>query len=737
MSTPYKEPQPISSFVGISPATQRPRPPPNRRRDKPQLSCNLCRRRKLKCDRNHPCSTCEKRGIGSSCTYVINNIPPTPQAGVQDRLRHLEHLVVSYMNQNEGADPFPMAGPSPSIQEPDNSPAPTDVGSLKTNSVETKYQDQTHWNSILDAITELKEDLGESDDLKPVSLTPDLAPTNSLDSPLLYGCRRCSKDEILAAVPPKDLADCLVSECFELLELSSCAINKREFLKQVLQSSLYASFWERPRDAPVMWLGLLFSILSIAINLREFDSELIRSTSHIDYVSLSTSYREKTVQCLVLGQYTRCGPYVIETLLHHFAAEFMRRRDINNEAWLILSTTVHLASSVRMGYHRDPMHFKSLSPFDIATAGQLGLPRLINDAFVDTAEPRNLIDSDFDVNTTELPPSRPDSDPTPMLMILAKLRMGRMYTAVTEVVTSTHPPTYARILQVDRQLEEMYTKIPEYCRIKVEPESIRDPPQVLLQRVFVQMNHYKAQLILHWRYLALAHKDDRYSYSTKTTISAALKILKLHQSIYEGLKTGGRLYSVRWRVTCFFNHDYLLAMSILCFYLKQNVDKVSGSELSEIQQTLRQSKALLLCPRTPMSAEVERAAAAIESALSGILGPESDESLGGSQVLTPAENAEPNESSNSQGMFFYNLLESELHSIQQSANIIGHLDPFVGSMLPFFDPMFEGAPMLQGALFPSHINDMGAFVNSVLAGSINPWAEVNACRPQERLVRVS
>ncbi len=47
-------------------------------------------------------------------------------------------------------------------------------------------------------------------------------------------------------------------------------------------------------------------------------------------------------------------------------------------------------------------------------------------------------------------------------------------------------------------------------------------------------------------------------------------------------------------------------------------------------------------------------------------------------------------------------------------------------MVPFFDPMFEGAPMLQGApMFPSHINDMGAFVNSVLAGSIDPWVEVN------------
>ncbi|KAI1429977.1 hypothetical protein F5Y12DRAFT_724079 [Xylaria sp. FL1777] len=703
MSPPYKEPQPPAGYAGHSPAAQRPRPPPNRRRDKPQLSCNLCRRRKLKCDRSHPCSTCEKRGIGSSCTYVANNAPSTPPPGVQDRLRHLENLVVSYMNQNEGADLSAMAPPSPKLQERDTSlAAAADVGSLKSSSTETKYQDQTHWNSILDAITELKEDLGESADPKPVSLT---SGSPSIDSPLLYGCKRCTKDEILAAVPPKEFADCLVSECFDMLELSSCAINKQEFLKQ------YASFWERPQEAPIMWLGLLFSTLSIAINFREFDAEQIRSSSPVDYVSLSASYRDKTVQCLVLGQYTMCGPYVIETLLHHFAAEFMRRRDVNNEAWLILSTTIHLA--MRMGYHRDPDHFKSLSPFegesrrrlwamlyhlDIATSSQLGVPRLINDAFVDTAEPRNLFDNDFDVNTTELPPSRPDSDPTPMLVILAKLRAGRMYTAVTSVVTSTHPPTYAQVLQVDRQLEDMFMRVPEYCRIKTQPDSFQDPPQILLQRIFVQMNHHKAQVILHWRYLALAHKDERYSYSTKTTVSAALEILKLHRTIYEGLKTGGRLYSIRWRVTCVFNHDYLLAMSILCFYLKQNGDKISSSELREIHQTLRQSKAILLGPRTPMSTEVDRAAAAIESALPGILGPDSDESSNASQVLTPAESPELNEFSNDQ-------------------------DPFVGSMLPFFDPMFEGAPMLQGApMFPSHINDMGTFVNSVLAGSIDPWA---------------
>jgi hypothetical protein len=93
-----------------------------------------------------------------------------------------------------------------------------------------------------------------------------------------------------------------------------------------------------------MWLGLLFSLFSIAVNLREFESEQLRYGTQPDYSYFGATYREKAAQCLLLGQYTRCGPYVIETLVHHFAAEYTRRRDMNNESWLILSTTVHLAS---------------------------------------------------------------------------------------------------------------------------------------------------------------------------------------------------------------------------------------------------------------------------------------------------------------------------------------------------------------------------------------------------------
>ncbi|KAI2636008.1 hypothetical protein GGS21DRAFT_514127 [Xylaria nigripes] len=681
------------------------RPPPNRRRDKPQLSCKFCRRRKLRCDRQYPCSTCKKRGLDLTCTYVTNKASSV-SSGAQDSLEYLEYQLFSHMNHNAGANLSVQASTSSDFQKLNVSPAPSDFGSLNSDDTETKYQDSTHWNSILNAIAKLrKAGLDEPDDprsaSKSVRATPDLLSTTCSDAPMLYGCSHCSKDEILAAVPSRNVTDRLISEFFELLESSSCAVNKCQFLKE------YSSFWEDPQAVPVLWLGLLFSIISVTINIRESDVKELWPGSQLDRGSFSAIYREKTVQCLILGQYTRCGPYVIETLFHYFAAEFTTRREANNETWLILSTTVQLA--MRMGYHRDPVHFESISPYegesrrrvwamlfhlDIAVSGQLGVPRLINDSIVDTAEPRNLLDSDFDSSTVELPTSRPDSEPTPMLAILSKFRTAQMYATVVSVVTNIRPPTYTQILQADRQIEEMFLKIPKHSKFEHQLEMV-DITQGLFQRILIQMNYYKALIILHWRYLTPAYKEDEYEYSTRRTVSAALDLLKLYQIVYEGLKIGGHRRSFEWRLTCFFNHGYMLATSILCFYLHKNGDKIKNCELSEIKQTLRQSM-IVTVPRIPLSTEIKRVAAAIELAVSNIFEHEPDGSSNDTnRVLTPGQNSEPQPPERTQ-------------------------DPFAGAMLPFFDPMLQGTPML-----PSHISNMESFIYSVLTGSVDPWPADN------------
>lgn len=82
-------------------------PPPRRTRQNP-VSCRLCRLKKLKCNRQRPCSNCSARGV--SCEYFAQNpgststdgtdqrqaLPTAAEsAGFQARLERLEEAVFS------------------------------------------------------------------------------------------------------------------------------------------------------------------------------------------------------------------------------------------------------------------------------------------------------------------------------------------------------------------------------------------------------------------------------------------------------------------------------------------------------------------------------------------------------------------------------------------------------------------------------------------------------------------
>ncbi|KAM3469098.1 hypothetical protein MY5147_007332, partial [Beauveria neobassiana] len=87
-----------------------------RRRDKVQLSCNLCRKRKLRCNRVQPCWNCSSRGLASSCAFPdTSTVVPSASApataaaaaaaaSFQDRINHLEGLVVQLLQQDSPSD---------------------------------------------------------------------------------------------------------------------------------------------------------------------------------------------------------------------------------------------------------------------------------------------------------------------------------------------------------------------------------------------------------------------------------------------------------------------------------------------------------------------------------------------------------------------------------------------------------------------------------------------------------
>lgn len=245
-------------------SAEHPRPRSSLRRDKPQLSCTLWKRRKyalddgvrrrvdltdapcrVRCDRQTPCSTCCRRGLARSCVYnsdVAEDLLPKSAGSVHERIHQLESLVVNLMQQNPAispsefaADVLTFAPPQgsneregvgsgstialTSIANPDTAlTAESDSGYIKfTEKGAATYVSSSHWAAILDSIADLKDQVEQEEAFQNMSAvfeTP--APAQSNLPLLLYGCQTATESEILASVPPRQTADRLVSRYFTL-----------------------------------------------------------------------------------------------------------------------------------------------------------------------------------------------------------------------------------------------------------------------------------------------------------------------------------------------------------------------------------------------------------------------------------------------------------------------------------------------------------------------------------------
>ncbi|TVY24040.1 Fusarisetin A cluster transcription factor [Lachnellula hyalina] len=594
------------------------------------MSCTLNFAR-LKCDRQHPCGACSRRSLTNSCNYATTSsstpdaqrsVAPRQSTSLHGRISELESLVVTLMEAQSLPSPLAPKSPGPSslsftdvfpeTQRPkksqDEAASPADPGTLKLRESGISYVQSAHWEAILTKIRGFRD-----------LVTDSKAPPGSR---LFYGPNRhATRDEILAAVPPRPVVDRLmalhfdsyiISPCqyiqafFPLLEAltvccrshSSQEVSPRGgfFLTWPITSSLtfnqYESFWEDPSATSIAWIGLMFSMLCIAAQLQAFTIDLIDGQAEslkAEYLTTKDDFRDKAVQCLILARYTTGGPYILETLITVLTGEFILVKDSSTDGWLLISTILHLA--MRMGYHRDPDHFPGISPFegemrrriwtiilqlDLVLSLEMGLPRSATDTHIDTKQPRNLRDCDFEEDTTEMPPPRPETEWTPVIPLIAKGRLISALGLICDVNTDINPPSYEQVIKVDALLEDVHNHaIPAVLRWQTMPHPITDSPNLVIQRVSVETTYYKSRILLYRRALIscpVRQTEERTRDSVRICLDSALKILSYQQMLHEESQPFGRLSQLRWKVTQIFNQDVLLATSVLCLYL-QDVDK--------------------------------------------------------------------------------------------------------------------------------------------------------------------
>ena len=297
------------------------------------------------------------------------------------------------------------------------------------------------------------------------------------------------------------------------------------------------------------------------------------------------------------------------------------------QTWLLFSIMVR--QGLRLGYHRDPKHFPHISvfegemrrrvwflihEFDSLTAFQLGIPcNLQADDEWDTALPRSLNDSDFDENSTELPPARPDHDPTLILFFLAKAAVMSIQKKLLHQQFTSTPISYENdVLKWDAELEEVHAQTPTVLKMKPMSQSFSDPAFLIMYRFQCNVIYLKATCILHRNFIT---SNPRRQYSIDRCTQAGMQILRHQETIYNESQPGCQLSQDHWYFKSLHLSNCLLAAVVLCQVIMQTEEhECSRNTKNEIVGLLRSTLKL-----TEELMQESREAARFNSALKLIL----------------------------------------------------------------------------------------------------------------------
>lgn len=475
--------------------------------------------------------------------------------------------------------------------------ATTPFGQMKISRGEISYVGESHWGAILNSISELKRDLEEEEEDEPDASGSPEQTINSWGSVPMGGVQphattglgfmlgeatNVTKQQLIDSVPEKKVADRLLSLWFNSPDPFKPIIHAPTFQDE------YRRFWRNPKDTPIMWLGLLYAIMSLAASFGLRDNDPKSEQAQAILVDVN-KYHSLAASAAVLADFTKPKQYTLECLILYAAG--LRSNNAFVNVWLMIGLIVRLA--LRMGYHRDPSHYPAITVFhgemrrrvwsiigmiDVLISFQLGLPSMFKTIQSDTQPPRNLLDRDFNSSTQVLPPSRGIDELTPSSYTRAKLRIVRIFADAAELSHATVAPPQEETMRLDQELEAAKAAIPPLLQMPDISELVTDPAEQLMCRFNLDLLYLKTKIVLHRRYmltplsqLTTFEQQRGIGTSRKNCIECALRVLQHHHTIYTASQNGGQLESVKWYMGSISTHDFLLAAMIICLELNEQI----------------------------------------------------------------------------------------------------------------------------------------------------------------------
>ncbi|TKX18531.1 fungal specific transcription factor domain-containing protein 77 [Elsinoe australis] len=477
-------------------------------------------------------------------------------------------------------------------------------GRMRISKNETRYVGESHWTAVLNSISDLKrelsEDEAEDDDgnvLEEDEDYHDSAPPGIAN--LLRSPARMSKAELITALPPRPEVDRLMYQWFNAADAFKPVIHPPTFQEE------YTNFWKAPLQTPTMWLGLLYSMMSLSASIPYQQHPDPSSPAAQAMQADSLRFHQYAASAAVLADYTTPKKYTIECLTLYLAG--LRSQNASVDIWHLLGMVIRLA--LRMGLHKDGSHFPEISAFDqemrrrqwhnmfmldVLISFQLGLPSIIRSIASDTRKPGNFMDSDISSRTKSLPPSRPPHELTPMTYAIAKVDICKAFADAYDLSQAATLPSREQVVRIDNELECAKESLPAQIQIRPFHQYIADKPETIMWSFNIRLLYLKAKAVLHRPFMA-SRKTDPFSLASRQScVDAAMQTLGHHHEVYVASQSGGQLEFARQYMGSISTHDYLLAAMILCLELSHQCDEASQADGTILPDTKRQQLVDLL-----------------------------------------------------------------------------------------------------------------------------------------------
>ncbi|RMZ73014.1 C6 transcription factor [Pyrenophora seminiperda CCB06] len=378
-------------------------------------SCVTCRRRKVKCDKQNPCSNCVRARI--ECVFPGPGRAPRKSrkpadAELLERLRRLEGVVTSLNAQVEGHEQESGGGEvnKDAHVAVDNSVEGLEnrFGRLVVEKGRSRYINNSFWASLNNEVEDLKAILIESSDPEDEAHSPESSNAPSQHQGFIFGYSSSSVD-MQALHPGQQQALDFWEVYKENVESLVKVLHIPTHEPIVLDAFAHLDKVGRGLET------LLFAIYYGAVTSSTPDVCLARWGE--DRAVLLNRYRFGLEQALARANFLYCDEVVILQAFVVFMV-LLRRNDDARKIWTLTGLVVRIAQT--LGMHRDGSHF-GLPPFEIEMRRRLwwqvcildarssedhGCDPTIVEAQFDTKMPLNVNDSDLHPDMTDFPQER-------------------------------------------------------------------------------------------------------------------------------------------------------------------------------------------------------------------------------------------------------------------------------------------------------------------------------------------